>query len=82
MMGILPCDYMTFFEDIDVAKVMITTHVKDLLVFYNLLNELTAYVKGKGGNMSTLALIVFLHIDVFFSQLQVLGLKDMFWRCI
>jgi hypothetical protein len=59
MVGNLPCDYMILFETIDMAKVTITTQVKDLLVSYNLLNELTAYVKDKGGNMSTLALIFF-----------------------
>jgi hypothetical protein len=62
MMGNLPCDYMTLFETIDMAKVMIITQVKDLLVSYNLLNKLITYVKDKDGNMSTLALI-YLFID-------------------
>jgi hypothetical protein len=58
-MGFLPCGYMTFFETIDMAQMMITTRVKDLLVSYNLLNELTTYVKDKGGNMSTFAFCFF-----------------------
>jgi len=60
---------MTLLKFIDMAKMMITTQVKDLLVSYNLLNELTTCVKDKGGNMSTLALLICFTYRCFFSQL-------------
>jgi hypothetical protein len=46
---------MGLFEAIDTFGVAIATQVKELLSSYNLLDKLIAYVKDKGGNMSTLA---------------------------
>jgi len=43
------------FEAIDTFKVVMATQVKKLLSLYNLLDKLIAYVKDKGGNLSTLA---------------------------
>ncbi len=43
------------FEAIDTFRVVMATQVKKLLSLYNLLDKLIAYVKDKGGNLSTLA---------------------------
>jgi hypothetical protein len=52
----VPCHVtMGLFEATDTFGVAIATQVKELLSSYNLLDKLIAYVKDKGGNMSTLA---------------------------
>jgi hypothetical protein len=44
---------MGLFEVINTFEVAMAAQVKKLLSSYNLLNKLIAYVKDKGGNMST-----------------------------
>jgi hypothetical protein len=46
---------MGFLEVIDLAENAMVAQVKDLLLFYNLLDKIIAYVKNEGGNLSTLA---------------------------
>jgi hypothetical protein len=41
------------FEATNMSRVAMATQVKDLLWLYNLLDKLIAYVKDKGGNLST-----------------------------
>jgi hypothetical protein len=44
---------MGLFEVINTFEVAMAAQVKKLLSSYNLLDKLIAYVKDKGGNMST-----------------------------
>jgi hypothetical protein len=44
---------MGLFEVIDTFGVVMAAQVKELMLFYNLLDKLIAYVKNKGGNLST-----------------------------
>jgi hypothetical protein len=46
---------MRLFEAINMFGVEITMQMKELLWSYDLLYKLIAYVKDKGGNLSTLA---------------------------
>jgi len=46
---------MGIFEAIDTSGVTMAAQVKELLLFYNLLDKLIIYVKDEGGNLSTLA---------------------------
>jgi hypothetical protein len=45
---------MGLFETTNMFGVVIAVQVKDLLSSYNLLDKLIAYVKEKGGSLSTL----------------------------
>ncbi len=50
----VPCHVtMGLFEVIDTFGVVMAAQVKELMLFYNLLDKLIAYVKNKGGNLST-----------------------------
>jgi hypothetical protein len=45
---------MGLFKTIDTSGIVMALQVKDFLSPYNLLAKLIAYVKYKGGNLSTL----------------------------
>ncbi len=52
----VPCHVIVgLFEANDTFGVVMATQVKELLSCYNLLDILIAYMKDKGGNLSTLA---------------------------
>jgi hypothetical protein len=50
-------------KTIDSSKVVMALQVKDPLSSYNLLNKLIAYVKQKGGNLSSLTQILTLVVS-------------------
>jgi hypothetical protein len=52
----VPCHVVVgFFEAIDTFGVAMAAQLKELLLFYNLLDKLITYMKDEGGNLSTLA---------------------------
>jgi hypothetical protein len=44
---------MGIFEATNTSRVVMVAQVKELLLSYNLLDKLIAYVKDEGGNLST-----------------------------
>jgi hypothetical protein len=55
----VPCHVaMGLFEDIDTFEIAMVAQLKQLLLFYNLLDKLITYMKDEGGNLSTLARVL------------------------